>query len=104
MPKSQSLADFYQEKMQWMLENLQQDLAHFNVFRLDDFVGPHAHPLPYSRKDFYKISLVVGQNRYHYANKVVTMAGAALLFAADNDVNSEVGQLPQQLEKLGAHF
>ncbi len=67
--------------MQWMPENLQQDLAHFNVFRLDDFVGPHAHALPYSRKDFYKISLVVGHNRYHYANKVVTMAGAALLFA-----------------------
>ena len=26
------------------------------------------------------------------------------LFAADNDVDSEAEQLPQQLEKLGAHF
>ena len=81
MQKSQSLAEFYQAKMQWMPENLQQDLAHFNVFRLDDFVGPHAPAIPYSRKDFYKISLVVGHNRYHYADKVVAIEGSALLFA-----------------------
>lgn len=81
MLENQTLADFYRVKMQWMPENLQQDLAHFNVFRLDDFVGPHAHAIPYSRKDFYKISLVVGHNRYLYANKEVTIEGTALLFA-----------------------
>ena len=93
MHKSQTLADFYRTKMQWMPENLQQDLAHFNVFRLDDFVGPQAHAIPYSRKDFYKISLVVGQNRYHYADKVVTIDGPALLFA--NPL------VPYQWEPLG---
>ena len=81
MYKTQTLADFYQAKMQWMPENLQQDLGHFNVFRLDDFVGPHAQPIPYSRKDFYKISLISGRNRYHYADKVVTIEDHALLFA-----------------------
>ena len=56
MPLTQTLEDFYRAKMQWMPENLQQDLGHFNVFRSDKFLGPHARPIPYSRKDFYKIS------------------------------------------------
>ncbi|WP_375419552.1 helix-turn-helix domain-containing protein [uncultured Hymenobacter sp.] len=81
MPQTQSLEEFYRAKMQWMPENLRQDLGHFNVFRLDDFVGPQAQPVPYSRKDFYKISLMEGRNRYHYADKVVTIEHHALLFA-----------------------
>ncbi len=81
MDPTQTLADFYQTKLQWMPPNLRQELSHFNVFRLDDFVGPHAQPVPYSRKDFYKISLIVGRNRYHYADKVVEVEDNALLFA-----------------------
>lgn len=41
------------------------------MFRLDDFVGHGAQPLPYARKDFYKISLIIGQNTYHYADKSI---------------------------------
>ena len=76
-----SLEQFYRDKMQWMPANLQQDLGHFNVFRTDEYVGPHARPVPYSRKDFYKVSLILGRNRYHYADKVVAIEGPALLFA-----------------------
>ena len=81
MPETLSLEQFYRAKMQWMPENLQQDLGHFNVFRSDEYAGPHARPIPYSRKDFYKVSLVLGRNRYHYADKVVTIEPPALLFA-----------------------
>ncbi|WP_324677098.1 helix-turn-helix transcriptional regulator [Hymenobacter sp. GOD-10R] len=81
MPKTQTLEDFYKHKIHWMPENLQQDIGHFNVFRLDDYVGPNACALPYSRKDFYKITLVTGHNRYHYADKTVEINGNALLFA-----------------------
>ena len=76
-----SLEQFYRDKMQWMPANLQQDLGHFNVFRADEYVGPQARPVPYSRKDFYKVSLILGRNRYHYADKVVTIEQPALLFA-----------------------
>ena len=81
MPDTLSLAQFYRAKMQWMPEPLQRDLGHFNVFRLEDYVGPRAQSVPYSRKDFYKIGLMVGRNRYHYADKVVAIEGPALLFA-----------------------
>ena len=79
--KTQTLEDFYRAKLNWLPANLQQDLGHFNVFRLDDFVGHQAQPIPYSRKDFYKISLIIGQNTYHYADKSIAIEQNALLFA-----------------------
>ena len=81
MTKPVTLAEFYQSKIHWMPENLKQDIGHFNVFRLDDFVGPTACHLPYSRKDFYKITLVTGRSNYHFADKTVEVRGNALLFA-----------------------
>ncbi|GAB3839892.1 helix-turn-helix domain-containing protein [Hymenobacter jeollabukensis] len=81
MLKPVSLAEFYQQKIHWLPANLQQDIGHFNVFRLDDFVGPNACHLPYSRKDFYKITLVTGRSNYHYADRTVEIRGHALLFA-----------------------
>ena len=81
MQKPVSLEAFYQQKIHWLPDNLQQDLGHFNVFRIDEFVGPTATCLPYSRKDFFKISLVTGRSNYHYADKTVQVEGNALFFA-----------------------
>ncbi|HEX8426333.1 helix-turn-helix transcriptional regulator [Hymenobacter sp.] len=81
MLKPVSLEEFYQAKIHWMPENLKQDIGHFNVFQLDDFIGPKACPIPYSRKDFYKITLVTGRSNYHFADKTVEVRGNALLFA-----------------------
>ncbi|UOQ71767.1 helix-turn-helix domain-containing protein [Hymenobacter cellulosilyticus] len=81
MSKPQTLEDFYRQKIHWLPDNLKQDIGHFNVFRLDDFVGPSACHLPYSRKDFYKITLVTGRSNYHFADKTVEIRGNALLFA-----------------------
>lgn len=81
MPKTQTLADFYQHKAYWLPENLQQELGHFNVFRVADFVGPKAGKTPYSRKDFYKISFATGRSDYHFADKTIQLRGSALFFA-----------------------
>jgi AraC family transcriptional activator of pobA len=81
MQKPISLEAFYQQKIHWLPGNLQQDLGHFNVFRIEEFVGPTATRLPYSRKDFFKISLVTGRSNYHYADKTVQVDGNALFFA-----------------------
>lgn len=81
MPEHHSLEDFYRVKANWLPENLRQDIGHFNVFRLEDYVGPGVVSLPYSRKDFYKINFVVGQSTYHYAHKSVVIENNALLFA-----------------------
>ena len=81
MDKAQSIEEFYQSKLSWIPENLKKEIGHFNVFELDDFVGCHAKPIPYSRKDFYKISLIEGKNNIYYADKTVVIDEFALLFA-----------------------
>ena len=81
MDKAQSIEEFYQSKLSWIPENLKREMGHFNVFELDDFVGCHAKPIPYSRKDFYKISLIEGKNNIYYADKTVVIDEFALLFA-----------------------
>ena len=81
MDKVQSIEEFYQTKMNWMPDNLKKEIGHFNVFRLDDYVGCGARPVPYSRKDFFKISLIIGKIKVHYADKTVLIDKQALLFA-----------------------
>jgi AraC family transcriptional regulator, transcriptional activator of pobA len=82
MATTQTLEEFYQQKFNWLPENLQQDIGHFNVFRLEDaLAGAHgATPFKYSRRDFYKINLVRGRNLYHYADKSIEIDGTALSF------------------------
>ncbi|QHV93884.1 helix-turn-helix domain-containing protein [Spirosoma endbachense] len=80
MSTIETLEDFYQRKMNWLPDTLQQDIGHFNVFRLEDCIGPHSTPVIYSRRDFYKITLIRGRNVYHYADKSIEIAGTTLMF------------------------
>jgi AraC family transcriptional activator of pobA len=81
MEKTSTIEDFYRAKLNWMPENLKKEIGHFNVFRLDEFTGTCAKPIPYSRKDYFKISLIIGKNRIHYADKIIEMNQPAMLFA-----------------------
>ena len=76
----QTLEDFYREKLNWMPENLKKDIGHFNVFRLEDCMGAGKIPVQYSRREFYKISLMRGRHAYHYADKSIEVSGTTLLF------------------------
>ena len=57
------------------------DIGRFNVFRLDPFVGPSAKPVPYRRRDYFKISLIIGTSKVHYADKVIEVQKQALVFS-----------------------
>jgi AraC family transcriptional activator of pobA len=76
-PKSESLEEFYQHKLNYLPSNLQNEIGHFNVFRLEDCISTPVH---YSRKDFYKVTLIRGSNRYHYADKSIELDGPTLIF------------------------
>ncbi len=93
MDKLQTIEDFYRTKLNWMPEGLRNSIGHFNVFNLADFTGVHAKPIPYNRKDYFKISLIVGKNKYHYADKTIEIEKNALLFANP--------QVPYNWEPLG---
>jgi len=81
MEKSESLEEFYKRKFDWIPENIGNELGHFNVFRLESFVGEKAKPVPYKRRDFYKIMLVIGKSRVHYADKLIEVQKQALSFS-----------------------
>ncbi|MCC9136995.1 helix-turn-helix domain-containing protein [Pontibacter silvestris] len=81
MNRTETLEEFYKTKLNWVPDTIRKEIGHFNVFKLDDFVGCHSKPIPYSRKDYYKISLIIGRNKVHYADKVVEIQKQALLFA-----------------------
>lgn len=84
MSKTETLSEFYQNKFNYLPENLQQDLGHFNVFRLEDYCKPDTQPIRYSRRDFYKVSLSNGHNIYHYAEKSMEINQPALVFFNPN--------------------
>ena len=92
MEKTQSLEEFYRAKQLAVPANLQRETGHFNVFERKAFAGAHAQPLPYSRKDFYKITFITGQNRFFYADKTIEVEKHALLFTNP--------QVPYQCEQL----
>jgi AraC-like DNA-binding protein len=81
MDKIEKLEDFYKNKFNWMPDNIRNEIGHFNVFRLEPFVGERAKPVPYKRRDFYKIMLVVGKSKVHFADKVVEVQKQALSFS-----------------------
>ncbi|MFM7019552.1 MAG: helix-turn-helix domain-containing protein [Aquirufa sp.] len=81
MEKIENLADFYKSKFNWVPEDLTKDWGHFNVFQLDPFLGNTPKPVPYRRRDFYKITLVKGNGKINYANKVIEVKENAIVFS-----------------------
>lgn len=81
MRRAETIEDFYKTKLNWVPDNIRKEIGHFNVFKLDDFTGCRAKPIPYSRRDYFKISLIIGRNKVHYADKVIEIKKQALLFA-----------------------
>lgn len=60
---------------------LNADVGRFNIFKLDPSVGSSAKPITYQRRDFYKISLIIGNVIVHYADKVIEVKKQGLIFS-----------------------
>ncbi|RYU97167.1 helix-turn-helix domain-containing protein [Emticicia agri] len=93
MNKTETIRDFYQIKVNSIPDNLDKEIGHFNVFKLEDFLPQYSREIPYSRKDFFKISLIIGKNRANYADKTIEIDKQAILFANP--------QIPYNWEYLG---
>jgi AraC family transcriptional regulator, transcriptional activator of pobA len=81
MEKSESLEEFYKRKFNWFPEDLKKDFGHFNVFRLEPFVEGNVKSIPYRRRDFYKVMLVLGQSQVYYADRIYKVKKQALSFS-----------------------
>ncbi len=81
MNKVETIEEFYKRKFNWIPNNLKNEIGHFNVFRLDPYVGINAKPVPYSRRDFYKITITLGSGKVYFADKVHEVKKQALTFS-----------------------
>jgi len=81
MAKTITIENFYQGKFDWVPDSLKKEIGHFNVFRFEDFTGKNAKSIPFSRRDYYKISLLLGKIDIHYADKTIQIAKQAILFS-----------------------
>jgi AraC family transcriptional regulator, transcriptional activator of pobA len=81
MKDIESLEEFYKRKFDWMPDNLRNEIGHFNVFPHEPIEIGKAKSIPYKRRDFYKIMLVVGDIKMNYADKVVSIKKQALFFS-----------------------
>jgi AraC family transcriptional regulator, transcriptional activator of pobA len=81
MRKVETIEDFYKRKFDWIPENILSEIGHFNVFKLEPFVAGKTQPVPYKRRDFYKIMLVKGNSKVHYADTIVEVEKQAIAFS-----------------------
>lgn len=77
----ESLEEFYKRKFDWLPEDLNNNIGHFNFFRMDNKAAAAQTSIPYRRRDFYKIMLIKGNARVHFADRVVEVKKQALAFS-----------------------
>ena len=80
MEATETLEDFYKKKFDLNYEGVNNDLGHFNVFKMEECYLPGRPPIQYSRRDFYKITLMRGRHLYHYGDKTLEVNGSTLIF------------------------
>ena len=80
---TKSVEEFYNDVNIPLPENFKKEIGHFNVFAIDEFIRGlrERNMMPYNRRSYYKISLIIGKNRAEYANKIFDIEENALLFA-----------------------
>lgn len=99
MEKTESLEDFYKRKFDWIPDNLKNEIGHFNVFVHEPVEPGRTRSLPYKRRDFFKIMLVVGDIDMHYADRVVSVKKQALFFS-----NPQIPYKCENLERIKTGF
>ncbi|WP_276371684.1 AraC family transcriptional regulator [Chryseolinea sp. H1M3-3] len=97
-----SLEEFYRQTANLIPENINKEIGHFNVFRIDELMAKlrEKKEMPYNRRAYYKISLIIGRNRAEYADKVIDIDKKALLFATPR---IPYNYIPQDENQTG-HF
>jgi AraC family transcriptional regulator, transcriptional activator of pobA len=79
-----TLNEFYKGISNHIPEEINKEIGHFNVFKIDELFAKYKDKpvMPYNRKTYYKISLMIGKNKIEFADKVIETEKNALLFAS----------------------
>ena len=100
MKKKTTLEGFYKEIATKIPEGISKEIGHFNVFEFEKLFDKSKgkHIMPYSKREYYKISLIKGKNKAEYADKVIELDGSVLLFATPK---IPYHWIPQSTEQSG---
>ena len=79
MPKVIALQTFY-NAIDKSPNFIKDEIGHFNIFKIEDILLPKNRKGSYSRRNFFKVSLITGQNILHYADQSIEINGSALVF------------------------
>ena len=99
MNNVETIEDFYKRKFDWMPDNIKNEIGHFNLFPLTPVEPSKTKPLPYKRRDFYKVMLVIGNINFHYADKVIPTNQYALVFS-----NPQIPYSCEHLDRIEGGF
>jgi AraC family transcriptional regulator, transcriptional activator of pobA len=81
MDNAETLEEFYKRKFDQIPDNYRNEIGHFNLFHLEPLIEGKPTVIPYKRRDFYKIMLVKGNSKVHYADRVYEVKKQALSFS-----------------------
>jgi len=73
------LQAFYQ-RIDQAIAPAMNDVGHFNIFRIEDIPLSHSRKPAYNKRSFFKVSLITGHNKLHYADTSIEVNGTALVF------------------------
>lgn len=85
MNKTETVQEFYKrigDNKASEKSIINKDAGHFNVYLRNDYLCKSYSP--YNRRDFYKISLIIGKGTLYYANKGIEIKNDALVFSNPN--------------------
>jgi AraC family transcriptional regulator, transcriptional activator of pobA len=72
----ENIEEFYKRTTHPLPKDLNDGIGHFNVFKRTACIN-----IPYSRKNYFKVTLLKGPNKVHYADKTLESQDYALMFS-----------------------
>lgn len=81
MTKPETLEDYYAKYKFIKTPDLSREEGHFNVFKIEELSLEYANTITYGRKDYFKICVVTGKSKIHYADKSFEIIENGLLFS-----------------------
>ncbi|WP_422082145.1 helix-turn-helix domain-containing protein [Ulvibacterium sp.] len=82
MDRPETLEEYYTNRPFLKSVDLRYEEGHFNVFRIEDYEVDDKNNVVYGRKDYYKICLINGNSKIHYADRSFEILGHGLLFTS----------------------
>ncbi|KGO94161.1 helix-turn-helix domain-containing protein [Flavobacterium subsaxonicum] len=61
-------------------KTIPNEIGHFNIFDIAGILAPKSKQVTYSRRSFYKVSLIEGHSKIHYADQCIEIKGHTLVF------------------------